>query len=249
MENRMTAAQQLAKQMMEKKNGSGINWDELKFKIESNKPVYLRFVPDANEENGVFFLDYKTYKLSDTVYVNYPDGKNIIQKTLNALYSGGDAAGKALYSQYRGRDGHNVGIVLCDANGVPQSNKAKIWSITSKKAWDTIMSLFFTEDFIDAGTTYFKVTRVGEKLETQYRFEQFDGKKLDYSTIQLAKLDLPLAFAKSDTKALPILQKLNRQFDLGMSFSTPPVTVPTASHDDDDLDDFDRQILKDIEED
>ena len=245
MEKTKTAAQILAQQLMDKKSGTSINWDELKFKIENGKDYYFRFVPDADPENELFFLDFKTFKLNDTTYVNYPIGHNIVQKTLNSLWATGDSTAKAVYSNLKGKESHNVAIVLCDSNGRPESNKAKIWSIGSKKLWDSIMSLFFTDDFINGATTYFKVSRTGEKVETVYRLEQFEGDKIDYSKIELIRLDLPLAFKKSDQKALPILQKLNKQFSLGVELAAVAATTTT---DDDGMDEFEKKLLKEIDD-
>lgn len=242
----MTAAQQLAKQMMEQKNRPSINWDELKFKIENNKTYYFRFVPDANKDNILFYLDYKTYKLSDTVYCNYPTGKNMVQKTLNALWGTGDSVCKSIYQNMKGKQSHNTAIVLCDEKGNPISNKAKIWSITSKKLFETILTLFFAEDFMTEGTTYFSLKRTGEKLDTEYSIEQHTGSKLDYSTIELVKLDLPLAFAKSDAKALPLLMRLNSQFNLGVKYEETK-TANDVGFDDDDIDEYERKLMKDIE--
>jgi len=60
---------------------------------------------------------------------------------------------------------------------------------------------------------------------------------------------MPLAFAKSDTKALHVLQKLNRQFDLGMDFEPIKKDVPPAKdliNIDDKIDALQEELLRDL---
>lgn len=241
----MTKAQELAQQMMSKK--SCINWDELKFKIENDKTYYFRFVPDANKENELFFQPYKMYKLSDTVYVNYPSGYNNVQKALNGLWATGDTTAKAVYSSCKGKQTYNVGIVLCDSKGNIIEPKAKIWSISSKNLWEKIMAIYFDGDFMAEPDTYFEMTRTGQKLETTYSLVAKKDGKIDFSKVESANLSLPLAFSKSDAKALPILQRLNKQFSLGVEFDSKQTVIPSKIEDD-EMDEFEQQLLKEIED-
>jgi len=216
----MTPSQQLAKQMMTPK--TQINWDELKFKIQNDQTYYFRFTPDGNTDNQVFFQPYKMYKLSNSIYVNYPDGWNNVQKTLNGLWATGDAIAQNVYKSLKGKATYNVNIILCDRTGKPIETKTKIWSITSKGLWEELMAHYFDEDFIDNPATFFSMIRTGDKLDTKYQVEKFTGAKIDFSKFELAKLDLPLGFKKSDSKALPALMKLNNQFGLGLKFDSAP---------------------------
>jgi len=235
----MTNAQQLAKQMMTKK--ATIDWEALKFKIENDKTYYFRFVPDANPDNPLFFQNFKTYKLSDTAYINYPTGYNNIQKTLNALWATGGSAEKAIYTSLKGKESHNVGIVLCNESGDIIDPKVKIWSITAKKLWESIMEVYFDKEFIETPNIYFSVKRTGLKLDTVYELHPKKGMLIDFDKIELVKLDLPLAFGKADSKAIPHLMKLIKKFDLDVQLHSPIVA------DEDDLDEFEATLIKEIE--
>lgn len=209
----MTELQRLVKEKMESK-GKSINWDELKFKVESDKDYYFRILPDGNDENVLWYQPHKMYKLSDTVYVNYPDGYNKVQETLNKIWTIGDTVAKSVYSSMKGKQQYNVNVLLCDSMGNPVEKKTHIWTVTSKKLWDQILAAFFESDFINDKDLVFKMRRTGDKLDTVYNLKATKAEPISFAEFEIADLSLPLAFAKSDTKAKPIIDKLMDQFEL-----------------------------------
>lgn len=254
----MTEAQRLVKDFFDQSQRKTIDFDAIQFKIVNNKEQFFRFVPDANTENQMFFQAFKTYKLSDKVYVNYPNGTNMVQGVLNHLWSTDDSTARALYSSFKGKQSYNVGVVECDSKGNVVNPEAKILKITSKKLWENIMELYFQDDFLANPTIYFSLKRVGEKLDTEYFLNKLTGAKIDFTDVKTINLSLPLAFKKSDDKALPLLLKLKKQFSLPVSLPVPGATItPTpvvigktpvqkSDDDSDDMDDFERQLMSQI---
>ncbi len=183
------------------------------FKIEENKDVYFRILPDGNKKNELFFEQYVGYKLNDQTYVNYPDRNNSYHEVLNKIYQSGPI-GQSVYSGKKGGERHCINVLSCEKDGLVLDTEVKVLNISSKKLWDAIEVELNTNDFIDDATTYFKVKRTGKAVATTYTLQALHGEEIDFDDYELPSLVDTLKYDTSDAKAEPFKQELIKQFNL-----------------------------------
>ena len=228
------------------------DWDTITFKPAMGE-TRVRILANKNPDELFFWAD--GYHVMTNNY--YADcGKNQgeecpICNTLKELWDDNDASRQATYRQIKKKARFTYQVLLLDTDGNVKDKTPKLYAMP-KTLHDIVLQSAFNE--VDICSTDLIIKKEKGKpyvtYENSYFLDEKDSADIDELVFDFNEVkDLKLGKNYHNEKTIAPLSKIIRQFDL-----TPLNTVEAAKQvlvedsADGDLDEFEKQLMKEIGE-
>ena len=254
----MNKLELLAKYKQEQESkGSGqkFDYEARNWKMQKNGKQRVRILPNI-EEGKLEFLTDGYARLSEKVYqdVDLSEGdKNPVRQLLNRLWDDGDEVRKGVYRSIKINQRVTYQIVLLNPDGTVQERVPKLYTGMPKTLHKFIMEHQLTNNVdvtdLKSGFDLVIVKKDGNPY-SDYSDSYFVDEESEFD---MSEIDEPVAltadkYYRLGDKSRKILSKINQQFSLGLSLFTTTAPAPAPAKEADELDEFEKELLKDIAE-
>ena len=203
----------------ERKTFTPFDWKSRTWKMKEDGEQRVRILPPKNE-NDLMFLADGFHIISQSYYQDCKDpGSCPVCKMLKRLWDSSDEVRKATYRTMKRKKRFTYQIILLNDDGSIKDRTPKLYTVP-KKIHDKILGYVIDNDEditdVDEGRDFVIVRKKGEFFDYSESYFVDETSAFDMDEIEELN-DLTSGKYYNYSKSFSTLNKLNKQFDLGMS--------------------------------